>query len=40
MTASSHTPHQLLRTLDAADFDLLLVTAKMVRESVLGEAGR
>lgn len=40
MTVRSHTPNQLLQTLDAADFDRLRshrVTVKMVRESVLGE---
>src|SRR6185369_12626402 len=42
MTASGSPPNQLLRMLDAADFDLLrphLATVEMVRESVLGEAG-
>ena len=42
MTASGSPPNQLLRMLDAADFDLLrphLATVEMVRETVLGEAG-
>ncbi|WP_027533371.1 hypothetical protein [Bradyrhizobium sp. WSM3983] len=43
MIASGPPPNQLLRMLDAADFDLLrphLITIELVRETVLGEAGR
>jgi CRP-like cAMP-binding protein len=42
MTASGPPPNQLLRMLDAADFDLLrphLITSELVRETVLSETG-
>ncbi|WP_234684370.1 cyclic nucleotide-binding domain-containing protein [Bradyrhizobium monzae] len=42
MIASGPLPNQLLRMLDAADFDLLrphLIGSELVRETVLGEAG-
>lgn len=42
MTASGHSPNQLLQLLDAADFELLrphLVPVEMVRNSVLSEVG-
>lgn len=42
MTASGPPPNQLLRMLDAADFDLLrphLITIELVRETVLSETG-
>lgn len=42
MTASGHSPNQLLQLLDAADFELLrphLVPVEMVRKSVLSEVG-
>jgi hypothetical protein len=42
MIASGPPPNQLLRMLDAADFDLLRphrITIELVRKTVLGEAG-
>lgn len=42
MIASGPPPNQLLRMLDAVNFDLLrphLITIELVRETVLGEAG-
>jgi CRP-like cAMP-binding protein len=42
MTASGPPPNQLLRMLDAADFDLLrphLISIELVRETVLSETG-
>lgn len=43
MIASGPPPNRSLQMLDAADFDLLrpyLITIELVREVVLGEAGR
>lgn len=41
MIASGPPPNRLLQVLDAADFDRpYLITIELVREAVLGEAGR